>query len=86
MGRLIAKINENCEKPGNCESQNGNSPQWIDDLAKQTGTPSRTIRDWWAAFCKDASLKLTPRQADMATRLDFFRWLDEQKAGCPLWN
>jgi len=39
VGRLIAKISENCEQADNCESQNSVSSQWIDDLAKNTGTP-----------------------------------------------
>ena len=39
VGRLIAKIKENCEQTDNCDSQNLAGSQWIDDLAKSTWTP-----------------------------------------------
>jgi len=63
VGRLIAKLREDCERDANCDSQNRTSSQWIDELAKNTGTPSRTIRDWWSAFCRETGLSITPKQA-----------------------
>ena len=67
------------EKSGN-KDQSGSDSDWFSDWRNKAGLPKNTGYDWWASFCKDAGLKLTPKQADMATRLWFFRWLDEQKA------
>lgn len=80
VGRIIAKMQENCETDSNCDSQKQNGSQWLDDLAKTTGTPSRTIRDWWAAFTKETGLDMTPKQAGADEKAQFFAWLDEQKA------
>ena len=76
---MIAKINENCEQTDNCDSQNLAGSQWIDDLAKSTGTPSRTLRDWWSSFTKSAGLSITPKQATDENRQAFFAWLEAQK-------
>jgi hypothetical protein len=75
VGRLIAKLWEDCERDANCDSQNRTGSQWIDELAKNTGTPSRTIRDWWSAFCRETGLSITPRQASDEHRNAFFAWL-----------
>ena len=80
VGRIIAKLNENCEGENNGDSQKQGASQWIDELAKNTGTPARTIRDWWSAFTKSAGLDMTPKQAGEVEKGMFFAWLDAQKA------
>ena len=79
VGRLIAKLSENCQTDvfaiGNIEV-NGN---WVDDLAKTSNTPVKTIYNWWSAFCKETGLTITPKQASDENRNAFFAWLDAQK-------
>ena len=80
VGRLVAKLADNGEGGSNGDSQKQSASQWLDELAKNTGTPTRTIRDWWSAFTKSAGLDMTPKQAGDAERKAFFDWLDAQKA------
>ncbi len=79
VGRIIAKIGKNCDDGIKCDSQFANSSQWLEEIAKRSNTPTRTIRDWWAAFCKETNRSITPKQANDDDRNAFFSWLDEQK-------
>ena len=63
VGRLIAKLAENCQDGSFANGNNSDDGNWVDDLAINSGFPVRTIYNWWSAFCKDAGLKLTPKQA-----------------------
>ena len=65
VGQLYAKI----AKEGN-NANGGNN--WFADLAKKTGTPERTLLNWWHTFCKERGLSLTPRQALQIHQQDFF--------------
>lgn len=76
VGRISTDLFEKSEN----KDQSGSDSDWFSDWRNKAGLPKNTGYDWWSAFCKGAGLKLTPKQADMATRLYFFRWLDEQKA------
>ena len=60
VGRLLVRMQENCNDEDGCNLQNDESLQWIAELAKNTGTPERTIRFWWSSFCKETALDLTP--------------------------
>jgi len=56
VGRLLAIIAEDRQIAIGDET-------WFLDMAKQSNTPDRTLRNWWAAFCRDTALDLTPKQA-----------------------
>lgn len=32
-------------------------------MAKTSGTPFKTLQNWWSAFCRETGLSITPRQA-----------------------
>ena len=36
---------------------------WFDDISTHIGITRRTLVNWWHAFCGEAGLALTPRQA-----------------------
>jgi len=80
VGRLIAKLAENCQNIVFAIGKDESSGNWVDDLAKTSGTPVKTIYNWWSAFTKSAGLDMTPKQAGEAEKGLFFVWLDEQKA------
>lgn len=82
VGRLSSILYTQSQK----EEESQWDSDWFLDWRNKSGLPKNTAYTWWSSFCKATGLRPTPKQADMATRLDFFRWLDEQKAGCPLWN
>lgn len=80
VGRIIANMRANCDDEEDCESQKQGGSQWIDDLAKTSGTPTRTIRDWWKSFTTETGREMTPKQATPDDRAAFFDWLEEAKA------
>jgi hypothetical protein len=51
---------------------------WLSEMATRTRTPDRTLRNWWQAYCAEAGLTLTPRQADADHRAMFWDWLRTQ--------
>lgn len=75
VGRISTVLFEKSEN--NRESQQDSN--WFRDWWEKSGLGKNTAHTWWNSFIKEADLKLTPKQADMATRLYFFRWLDDQK-------
>jgi ParB-like chromosome segregation protein Spo0J len=79
VGRIIANMRANCDDDEDCESQKQGGSQWIDDLAKTSGTPTRTIRDWWKSFTTETGREMTPKQAGNDDRSAFFDWLEEAK-------
>ncbi|MDG4595856.1 MAG: hypothetical protein P9F75_09225 [Candidatus Contendobacter sp.] len=73
VGRLIASFAANCQKES---FANGNlilDGNWVDDLAKNSNTPIKTVYNWWTAFCKETGLSITPKQAS-AERKAFAAW------------
>ena len=80
VGRIIAKLAENCQSGIFANGKEVVIGNWVDDLAKNTGTPERTIRFWWTAFTKDTNRDITPKKATDADKQAFFDWLDAQKA------
>ena len=69
VGRISAKLGQ----LGN--SANGRVG-WLAQLAEKTGTPLRTLANWWQEFCADMGYEITPRQAVAAQRDRFFNWLE----------
>ena len=63
VGRLIAKLSENCQDSFFANGKNESVSNWIDELAKTSNTPTKTIYNWWSAFCKESWLSITPKQA-----------------------
>ena len=53
VGRLIAKLSENCQTDVFANGKNEINGNWVDDLAKTSNTPAKTIYNWWSAFCKE---------------------------------
>jgi hypothetical protein len=76
VGRLILRMRDN--STDDCDSTV--EEQWFVEFCEKSGISPAGGYKWWSAFCKDAGLNLTPKQANIEYRLDFFRWLDEQKA------
>jgi len=79
VGRLIAKLSENCQTDVFANGKNEINGNWVDDLAKTSNTPAKTIYNWWSAFCRETGLTITPKQAGDENRNAFFAWLDAQK-------
>jgi len=72
IGRLLVKIAEDCN------SENYND-KWFLEITRTTGVTHKTLYNWWNAFCQEAGLSLTPRQALAIHKQQFFDWLDEQQ-------
>jgi hypothetical protein len=51
---------------------------WLTEMARRTGNPDRTVRNWWQAYCDDSGCTHTPRQATDVERHDFWTWLQIQ--------
>ena len=75
VGRLLAKLRENCKTPDDCSLQDG----WLIQLAGNSAISQRAAYNWWSAFCRETGLSITPRQASDEHRNAFFAWLDAQK-------
>lgn len=75
VGRISTILREKYGKT----NQSGSDCDWFSDWRAKTGLPKNTGYDWWSAFCKEAGLSITPKQASDENRQAFFAWLDEQK-------
>lgn len=75
VGRLIVRLQENCNDEDGCNLQ----PDWILQLADKSSITSKTAYNWWSSFCKSAGLSITPKQATDENRQAFFAWLEAQK-------
>ena len=80
VGRLLAKLRENCKTPDDCSLQDG----WLIQLAGNSAISQRAAYNWWSAFCRETGLSITPRQASDEHRNAFFAWLDAQKQAAHL--
>ena len=80
VGRILANITESGQNGGLAIGQTESSGHWLVEMANTSGTPFKTLQNWWALFCKSAGLDMTPKQAGDAERKAFFDWLDAQKA------
>ena len=80
VGRVIAKLAENCQSGIFANGKEVVIGNWVDDLAKTSSTPVKTIYNWWSTFTKEAGLDIPPKQAGADEKAQFFAWLDEQKA------
>lgn len=63
----------------NCNLQKSKALPWIDQLAKDTGTPARTLRQWWTDFTAETERTITPAKALALDKQAFLDWMDEQK-------
>jgi len=72
IGRLLAKLTED----GLVANGKNN---WLEEMAKTSGTPYRTLYNWWNTFCAEQGLTLAPRQALDIHKQRFFDWLDAQQ-------
>ena len=50
VGRLIAKISEDCQGEEFANGSDGNDGNWVGEMAKATGTPTKTLYNWWKSF------------------------------------
>ena len=53
VGRLIAKLRENCKTPDDCSLQDG----WLIQLAGNSAISQRAAYNWWSAFCRETGKK-----------------------------
>jgi hypothetical protein len=72
VGQILAKMS------ADNAMANGHK-NWFADLAKNTGTPFKTLQNWWHAFCETTDRSITPRQALDRDRQAFFAWLQAQR-------
>ena len=72
IGRIIAKL---------AEHRHGaiGNEEWFKEMAKTSNLADRTLRNWWSAFCQEAALSLTPRQALDIHKQQFYAWLEQQR-------
>ena len=80
VGRILAKMIETGQNEKLAIGQNESSGHWLVEMANTSGTPFKTLQNWWAAFTKEAGLDIPPKQAGADEKAQFFAWLDEQKA------
>ena len=71
MGRIIAKLAENCQSGIFANGKEVVIGNWVDDLAKTSSTPVKTIYNWWTAFTKDTNRDITPKKAGDVERKAF---------------
>lgn len=79
VGLLLAKISKNGQNGFLAIGQKESTGHWLVEMAKTSGTPFKTLQNWWSAFCRETGLSITPRQASDEHRNAFFAWLDAQK-------
>ena len=60
--------------------QDGSVGHWLVEMAKTTGTPFKTLQNWWKSFTTETGREMTPKQATPDDRAAFFDWLEEAKA------
>lgn len=58
MGRLILRV----QAKSNLENESNLDSDWFLEWYDKTGLIKTTAYNWWSSFCKDAGLKLTPKQ------------------------
>ena len=63
VGRLLAKISKNGQNGFLAIGQKESTGHWLVEMAKTSGTPFKTLQNWWSAFCRETGLSITPRQA-----------------------
>lgn len=80
VGRLLAKMIEAGQNVNLANGQNESSGHWLVEMANTSGTPFKTLQNWWSAFTKEVGLNMPPKQAGADEKARFFAWLDEQKA------
>ena len=80
VGRLIANLSKNCQELSFANGKTKSDGNWVEDLAKTTNTPPKTIYNWWSSFCAESALSITPKQATTEHRAAFFDWLERHKA------
>jgi hypothetical protein len=80
VGRLIAKIAADCQGEDFANGNDVGDGNWVGEMAKATGTPTKTLYNWWKAFCQDTNRSITPKQATTEDKSAFFDWLEQAKA------
>ena len=75
----FANVNDSGNDAENCNLQKSKALPWIDQLAKDTGTPARTLRQWWTEFTAETGRTITPAKALAVDKQAFMDWMDEQK-------
>ena len=80
VGRLIAKISEDCQAEDFANGNDGDDGNWVEQMAKATGTPQKTLYNWWKSFTAETGREMTPKQATNDDRSAFFDWLEAAKA------
>lgn len=78
VGRLIAKLHAESVANGNGNGDKNGNERWLRDLAEGTGTPVKTMYNWWNAFVAAVGVAITPKQASANQRDQFFDWLEER--------
>ena len=79
VGRILAKMIENGQNEKLANGQNEVSGHWLVEMANTSGTPFKTLQNWWSAFCRETGRSMTPKQAGDTDKQAFFAWLDAQK-------
>ena len=79
VGRLLAKMIENGQYDEMANGQNDKGGQWLVEMANSTGTPFKTLQNWWKAFTKATGRNITPKQASAEDKSAFFDWLEEAR-------
>jgi hypothetical protein len=72
VGRLLSQLS----KQDNCLIETDN---WFIKFIQTSNTPRPTFYKWWDTFSKENGLTLTPKQALLKDREDFFAWLQKQQ-------
>ena len=80
VGRLIAKIAENCQGEFFANGNDDDSGNWLSEMATATGTPQKTLYNWWKSFTAETDRNITPKQATPEDKTAFFDWLEKAKA------
>ena len=57
VGRLLAKISKNGQNGFLAIGQKESTGHWLVEMAKTSGTPFKTLQNWWSAFCRETGKK-----------------------------